>query len=112
MDRCVPKVAELRQRFPDKDIEVDGGIGPKTIDVCADAGWFFWPQITECPMQKISTGLFSAGSNVIVAGTAIFGAENPEQVITTLKSAVNTAQTKFFCQRYEHKIHIYTINVI
>ena len=56
---------------------------------------FFWPQITECPMQKISTGLFSAGSNVIVAGTAIFGAENPEQVITTLKSAVNTAQTKF-----------------
>jgi len=56
---------------------------------------FFWPQITECPMQKISTGLFSAGSNVIVAGTAIFGAENPEQVITILKSAVNTAQTKF-----------------
>jgi len=95
LDRCVPKVAELRQRFPDKDIEVDGGIGPKTIDVCADAGWFFWPQITECPMQKISTGLFSAGSNVIVAGTAIFGAENPEQVITILKSAVNTAQTKF-----------------
>jgi len=112
LDRCVPKVAELRQRFPDKDIEVDGGIGPKTIDVCADAGWFFWPQITECPMQKISPGLFSAGSNVIVAGTAIFCAENPEQVITTLKSAVNTAQTKFFCQRYEHKIHIYTINVI
>ncbi|KAF5356261.1 hypothetical protein D9756_004159 [Leucocoprinus leucothites] len=72
LDRCVPKVAELRQRFPDKDIEVDGGVGPKTIDICANAG-----------------------SNVIVAGTAIFGAENPEQVITTLKSAVNTAQAKF-----------------
>lgn len=38
LDRCVPKVAELRARFPDKDIEVDGGVGPKTIDVCADAG--------------------------------------------------------------------------
>jgi ribulose-phosphate 3-epimerase len=38
MERCVPKVAELRARFPDKDIEVDGGINPKTIDVCAQAG--------------------------------------------------------------------------
>jgi hypothetical protein len=35
------------------------------------------------------------GSNVIVAGTAIFGAENAEQAIATLKSAVNTAQAKF-----------------
>ncbi|EKM83505.1 hypothetical protein AGABI1DRAFT_110156 [Agaricus bisporus var. burnettii JB137-S8] len=71
LDRCVPKVAQLRARFPDKDIEVDGGVGPKTIGVCAEAG-----------------------SNVIVAGTAIFGADNPEQVISTLKSAVNTAQAK------------------
>ena len=38
MERCVPKVAELRTRFPDIDIEVDGGVGPKTVDVCADAG--------------------------------------------------------------------------
>jgi pentose-5-phosphate-3-epimerase len=36
-DVC-PKVSELRARFPDKDIEVDGGVGPKTIGVCADAG--------------------------------------------------------------------------
>jgi len=34
------------------------------------------------------------GSNVIVAGTAIFGAEDPENVITTLKSTVNQAQDK------------------
>ncbi|TFK41272.1 ribulose-5-phosphate 3-epimerase [Crucibulum laeve] len=71
LDRCVPKVAELRARFPDKDIEVDGGVGPKTIGVCADAG-----------------------SNVIVAGTAIFGAQNPEAVIAELKDTVNTAQAK------------------
>lgn len=38
LDRCVPKVAELRARFPEIDIEVDGGVGPKTIGVCADAG--------------------------------------------------------------------------
>jgi ribulose-phosphate 3-epimerase len=38
LERCVPKVSELRARFPEKDIEVDGGVGPKTIDVCADAG--------------------------------------------------------------------------
>jgi len=71
LDRCVPKVAELRARFPDKDIEVDGGVGPKTIDVCADAG-----------------------SNVIVAGTAIFAAANPEQVIALLKSTVEAAQAR------------------
>jgi len=71
LDRCVPKVSELRARFPDKDIEVDGGVGPKTIGACADAG-----------------------SNVIVAGTAVFGAEDPENVITTLKTTVNRAQDK------------------
>ncbi|EPT04010.1 hypothetical protein FOMPIDRAFT_1022130 [Fomitopsis schrenkii] len=71
IERCVPKVAELRKRFPLKDIEVDGGVGPKTIDVCAEAG-----------------------SNVIVAGTAIFGAEKPEEVISLLKQTVDTAQAK------------------
>ncbi|KAF8202959.1 ribulose-5-phosphate 3-epimerase [Pholiota molesta] len=71
IDRCVPKVAELRARFPEKDIEVDGGVGPKTVGACADAG-----------------------SNVIVAGTAIFGAPNPASVIQDLKNAVNTAQAR------------------
>ncbi|KAK0456697.1 ribulose-5-phosphate 3-epimerase [Armillaria borealis] len=69
LDRCVPKVAELRARFPEKDIEVDGGVGPSTIGVCAHAG-----------------------HNVIVAGTAIFGASDPEGVIAQLKATVNTAQ--------------------
>ncbi|KAK0464924.1 ribulose-5-phosphate 3-epimerase [Desarmillaria tabescens] len=69
LERCVPKVAELRARFPEKDIEVDGGVGPATVGVCAHAG-----------------------SNVIVAGTAIFGASDPEGVIAQLKAAVNTAQ--------------------
>ncbi len=38
LERCVPKVAELLARFPDTDIEVDGGVGPATIGQCADAG--------------------------------------------------------------------------
>ncbi|KAI9445099.1 Ribulose-phosphate 3-epimerase [Lactarius indigo] len=76
IERCVPKVAELRARFPDKDIEVDGGVGPKTIDACAQAG-----------------------SNVIVAGTAIFGANEPEQVIATLRSAVDAAQASVPAKR-------------
>lgn len=38
IERCVPKVSELRARFPEKDIEVDGGVGPSTIGVCAEAG--------------------------------------------------------------------------
>jgi ribulose-phosphate 3-epimerase len=33
-----------------------------------------------------------SGSNVIVAGSAIFAANEPEQVIATLKSAVDAAQ--------------------
>ncbi|KAH8120449.1 Ribulose-phosphate 3-epimerase [Phellopilus nigrolimitatus] len=71
IERCVPKVAELRERFPEKDIEVDGGVGPTTVGKCADAG-----------------------SNVIVAGTAIFGASDPNSVIATLKATVNAAQDK------------------
>lgn len=76
IERCVPKVSELRTRFPNKDIEVDGGVGPKTVGQCADAG-----------------------SNVIVAGTAIFGSEDPNGVIETLKTTVNTAQEKIARER-------------
>lgn len=38
IERCVSKVSDLRARFPEKDIEVDGGVGPSTIDQCAHAG--------------------------------------------------------------------------
>jgi ribulose-phosphate 3-epimerase len=71
MSQCVPKVSDFRARFPEKDIEVDGGVAPSTIDVCADAG-----------------------SNVIVAGTAIFAADDPVAVIEQLKSTVDAAQVR------------------
>lgn len=38
MKECVPKVSELRTRFPSKDIQVDGGVGPGTVGCCARAG--------------------------------------------------------------------------
>ena len=66
----LPKVRALRDRYPDLNIEVDGGIGPSTIDQAADAG-----------------------ANVIVAGSAIFGASDPAAVIRTLRDAVAKRQT-------------------
>lgn len=50
IERCVPKVAELRARFPDKDIEVDGGVGPKTIGACAQAGKSYF--VAQLPLSK------------------------------------------------------------
>lgn len=97
LDRCVPKVAELRARFPDKDIEVDGGVSPKTIGVCADAG-----QLALClppDLRLTSRFLSRAGSNVIVAGTAIFNDPQPEKVIALLKETVDTAQAKIAASR-------------
>ncbi|CAN0483619.1 unnamed protein product, partial [Discosporangium mesarthrocarpum] len=34
----MPKVATLRRRFPDLDIEVDGGLSADTIETAASAG--------------------------------------------------------------------------
>ncbi len=66
MTHTMEKVAATRAAFPNLDIEVDGGLSPKTIDHAAQAG-----------------------ANVIVAGSAIFGAAQPKQVIDTLRAAVN-----------------------
>ena len=62
------KVAALRARYPDLDIQMDGGINPHTAALCA-----------------------AAGANVLVAGSAIFGAESPAEVIEALRAAVDDA---------------------
>ncbi|KAH6723452.1 hypothetical protein DL95DRAFT_389446 [Leptodontidium sp. 2 PMI_412] len=67
----LPKVTELRKRYPELNIEVDGGLGPGTIDQAADAG-----------------------ANVIVAGSAVFGAKDPREVIAKLREAVDKRRTK------------------
>ncbi|KAI9251039.1 ribulose-phosphate 3-epimerase [Sporodiniella umbellata] len=72
MQECMPKVERLRREYPHLDIEVDGGLSLETIDASADAG-----------------------ANVIVAGTGIFKADKPDQVISTFKEKVNKAQARF-----------------
>ncbi|KAI1468916.1 ribulose-phosphate 3-epimerase [Daldinia caldariorum] len=63
----LPKVQALRQKYPDLNIEVDGGLGPGTIDQAADAG-----------------------ANVIVAGSAVYGAKDPAEVISLLRTSVDS----------------------
>ena len=66
MADMMPKVQALRSRYPDLQIEVDGGLSEKTIDQAAEAG-----------------------ANVIVAGSAVFGAKDPSEVIAKLREAVD-----------------------
>mmetsp|Transcript_28887 Transcript_28887/g.81346 ORF Transcript_28887/g.81346 Transcript_28887/m.81346 type:complete len:253 (-) Transcript_28887:287-1045(-) len=71
MPETMPKVKELREKFPALNIQVDGGLSPKTISQAAEAG-----------------------ANVIVAGSAVFGAASPADVITTLRTEVDTSAVK------------------
>ncbi|XP_068336043.1 ribulose-phosphate 3-epimerase, cytoplasmic isoform-like [Pyrus communis] len=71
MPEMMEKVRTLRQRYPLLDIEVDGGLGPSTIDAAA-----------------------SAGANCIVAGSSVFGAPEPATVISLLRSSVEGVQQK------------------
>ena len=61
----LPKVKALREKYPDLNIEVDGGLSEGTIDQAADAG-----------------------ANVIVAGSAVFGAKDSAGVIKVLRESV------------------------
>ncbi len=56
----------MRDSYPYLDIEVDGGVGPETIEVAAEAG-----------------------ANMIVSGTAVVRADKPGEVIRRLRSAVD-----------------------
>jgi ribulose-phosphate 3-epimerase len=71
MPEMMEKVRALRKKYPSLDIEVDGGLGPSTIDVAA-----------------------SAGANCIVAGSSIFGAAEPGEVISALRKSVEGSQNK------------------
>eukprot|EP00850_Spirogloea_muscicola_P009484 SM000053S17441 [mRNA] locus=s53:381109:382676:- [translate_table: standard] len=71
MPKMMAKVERLRERYPHLDIEVDGGLGPSTIDAAA-----------------------AAGANCIVAGSAVFGAPDPPAVILSLRQCVLDAQAR------------------
>ena len=66
--RTLAKVDELKAMAmkvnPELFIEVDGGIGMQNIDLLVDAG-----------------------ANVFVAGNAVFAAESPTEIITSMKNA-------------------------
>ncbi|XP_017078129.1 ribulose-phosphate 3-epimerase [Drosophila eugracilis] len=67
MADMMPKVEWLRENYPNLDIEVDGGVGPKTIACCA-----------------------KAGANMIVSGTAVVGASDQRQVIKDMREVVKS----------------------
>ncbi|KAM7276021.1 hypothetical protein ACFE04_017887 [Oxalis oulophora] len=69
MHDMMDKVRTLRAKYPSLDIEVDGGLAPSTIEAAA-----------------------SAGANCIVAGSSVFGAPEPAQVISLLRKAVEEVQ--------------------
>jgi ribulose-phosphate 3-epimerase len=66
MASMVPKIAEIRKLSSKVNIEVDGGIGLDNVEQVA-----------------------AAGANVVVAGSAIFGASDPGAVIRGLKAMLD-----------------------
>ncbi|XP_004303988.1 PREDICTED: ribulose-phosphate 3-epimerase, cytoplasmic isoform [Fragaria vesca subsp. vesca] len=71
MPETMDKVRTLRKKYPSLNIEVDGGLGPSTIDIAA-----------------------SAGANCIVAGSSVFGDPDPAKVISLLRTSVEESQKK------------------
>ena len=72
MPDCLLKVTELRKRFPNKNIQVDGGVGAGNACQCAQAG-----------------------SNVLVAGSAIFGSKDPKATMSEMRSSANEEIAKW-----------------
>jgi ribulose-phosphate 3-epimerase len=68
MSEMMAKVQVLRERYPTLPIEVDGGLGPSTIEEASQAG-----------------------ATMIVAGSSVFKAEDPAEVIRGLRESVQRA---------------------
>ncbi|MBA3309983.1 MAG: ribulose-phosphate 3-epimerase [Nocardioidaceae bacterium] len=66
LDLCLPKIRRARELIAasggDVWLQVDGGVSAETIERCAEAG-----------------------ADVFVAGSAVFGADDPEQAIAELR---------------------------
>ena len=65
MESMMPKVTTVRNKHMDKDIEVDGGLKPATIDIAT-----------------------KAGANMIVSGSGIFKAEDMALNISTMRRSI------------------------
>lgn len=72
LDLAVPKIRRARQLIGDGDIwlQVDGGVSGATIERCAEAG-----------------------ADVFVAGSAVFGADDPAAACGSLRAMATAAST-------------------
>jgi ribulose-phosphate 3-epimerase len=72
LDICVPKIRRARELLDkhglDLWLQVDGGVSMETVERCAEAG-----------------------ADMFVAGSAVFGADDPNAMIETLRSAAGSA---------------------
>jgi ribulose-phosphate 3-epimerase len=72
LDLVVPKIRRARELIRGSDAEVwlqvDGGVAEDTIGICAEAG-----------------------ADVFVAGSAVFGAEDPDRAVAQLRSLAQAA---------------------
>ena len=72
LDLCLPKIRRARELISRSGgqvaLQLDGGISAETIERCAEAG-------ADC----------------FVAGSAVFGADDPDAMITTLRSMADSA---------------------
>lgn len=66
LDVVVPKIRRARQLIGDADVwlQVDGGVDARTIEICAEAG-----------------------ADVFVAGSAVYGAQDPAAAVDALRAA-------------------------
>lgn len=73
LDLCLPKIRRARELIDrhggDIWLQVDGGVSPETIERCADAG-----------------------ADVFVAGSAVFGADDPDDMVAQLRALGSTAR--------------------
>jgi ribulose-phosphate 3-epimerase len=72
LEMCLPKVRRTRELIAKHGLEVwlqvDGGIGPDTIEQCADAG-----------------------ADVFVAGSAVYRADHPDTMVDELRARAEAA---------------------
>ena len=62
LESALPKIRELREKNPELDISVDGGVNAETAKLAREAG-----------------------ANILVAGNYIFKSENREKAIESLR---------------------------
>ena len=62
MEEPLSKIRQIKEKFPSLLVEVDGGVNQETAPLCREAG-----------------------ADVLVAGTAVFRAEDPALAIAQLR---------------------------